>query len=89
MRIGLPTAARVRVREKRRTRAAVDNPQPAEIAPYRTPQNCLNEWGHFSLRISFAAAIARIASIRPTGVPWQTGGGARHSLAKDRRSSPT
>jgi hypothetical protein len=47
MRIGLPTAARVRVREKRRTRAAVDNPQPAEIAPYRTPQNCLNEWGHF------------------------------------------
>ena len=37
--IGLPTASRVRVREKRRTRAAVDNPQSAEIAlkkPLRT-----------------------------------------------------
>ena len=33
MMFGLPTASRVRVREKRRTRAAVDNPQPAGIAP--------------------------------------------------------
>ena len=37
--IGLPTATRGCVREKRRTRAVVDNPQPAEIAlkkPFRT-----------------------------------------------------
>ena len=33
MSTGLSTASRVRVREKRRTRAAVDNPQPAGIAP--------------------------------------------------------
>jgi hypothetical protein len=32
MMFGLSTAARVRVREKRRTRATVDNPQPAAIA---------------------------------------------------------
>ena len=33
MSAGLFTASRVRVRVKRRTRAAVDNPQPAGIAP--------------------------------------------------------
>jgi len=32
MMFGLPTASRGCVREKRRTRAAVDNPQPAGIA---------------------------------------------------------
>lgn len=33
MRIGLPTASRARVRGMRHARAAVDNPQPAGIAP--------------------------------------------------------
>jgi hypothetical protein len=36
---GLPTASRGCVREKRRTRAVVDNPQPVEIPlkkPFRT-----------------------------------------------------
>jgi len=39
MTFGLPTASRGCVREKRRTRAAVDNPQPVEIPlkkPFRT-----------------------------------------------------
>jgi len=55
MMFGLPTASRGCVREKRRTRAAVDNPQPVEI-PLKKPFRTVLTSGATSLNHVLAAA---------------------------------
>ena len=63
MRIGLPTAARGCVREKRRTRPAVDNPQPAEIAPIGPLKTVLTSGATSEVK-SASRSVTRTSPVR-------------------------